>query len=84
MTRIGNISLSLVSLLILTVSGCNSEYDQGYRKAVQDVRETRQKTGVVGEATMQLGDQLGLIGDPQRSAEWNRGYREGAHAELQK
>ncbi|MCC7419377.1 MAG: hypothetical protein IT428_03760, partial [Planctomycetaceae bacterium] len=47
MTRICNISLSLVSLLILTVSGCNSEYDQGYRKAVQDVRETRQKTGVV-------------------------------------
>jgi hypothetical protein len=66
------------------MAGCNSEYDQGYRQGVQDVRETRQKLGVIGETGMQVMDQIGVVGRPERSDEWNQGYREGAHAELQK
>jgi hypothetical protein len=84
MTRIRNVALLCFSILVLTVTGCNSEYDQGYRQGVQDVRETRQTHGVIGEAGMQLIDHFGVAGRPERSEEWNRGYREGAHAELQK
>ena len=84
MTRIRSIVLSLVSLLILSITGCNTEYDQGYRQGVQDVRETRQKLGVIGEAGMQVMDEIGVVGRPEHSDDWNRGYREGAHAELQK
>lgn len=84
MTRFRNVAVSLVSLLLLTVAGCNSEYDQGYRQGVEDLRETRQKQSVIHEAGMQLIDHFGVAGRPERSDEWNRGYREGAHAELQK
>lgn len=84
MTRLRSVSLFVVSLLLLTVTGCNSEYDQGYRQGVQYVQETRRKLGVIGEAGMQVMDQAGAVSRPERSAEWNRGYREGAHAELQK
>lgn len=84
MTRVRNVAVSLASLLVLTITGCNSEYDQGYRQGVQDVRETRQKLGAIGEAGMQVMDEIGVVGRPEQSAEWNRGYREGAHAQLQK
>ena len=84
MTRIRKMGLSLVSLLILTVSGCNSEYDQGYRQGVQDVRDVRHHLGGAGEIGMHMQDFFGVEDRPDHSAEWNRGYREGIHNELQK
>src|SRR5690606_9492545 len=66
MTRLRSVSLFVVSLLLLTVTGCNFEYDQGYRQGVQDVQETRRKLGVIGEAGMQVMDQAGAVSRPER------------------
>jgi hypothetical protein len=84
MNRFRNVFLSLLSLLLLTVTGCNSEYDQGYRKGVQDVRDVRHHLGGAGELGLHMQNFFGVEERPDRSEEWSRGYREGIHNELQK
>ena len=76
--------LSLLSLLMLTCTGCNSEYDEGYRQGVQDVRDVRHHLGGAGELGLHMQNFFGVEERPDRSEEWNRGYREGIHNELQK
>lgn len=84
MMRLHHTLLLFVSLLILSVTGCNSEYDQGHRQGIQDVRDVRHHLGAPGEIGMHMNDFLGRGGRSDKSEEWNRGYREGMHSELQK
>lgn len=75
----------LLSLLFpLLATGCRSEYREGFNQAVDDVRKVRREGGVVGEAGMVIGNELGLPGDESKSEEWNRGYQAGARSELRK
>jgi hypothetical protein len=69
---------------MLTVTGCNSEYDQGYRKGVQDVRDVRHHLGGAGELGLHMQNFFGVEERPEHSEEWIRGYREGIHNEPQK
>jgi hypothetical protein len=71
--------------LFLLALGCNTDYQDGYREGVQDVRELRKEAGIVGEIGLQIMDDLGTVPvDEQKSADWNAGYREGVRRETKK
>ena len=60
-----------------------TEYQQGYNAGVKDVQETHKKDGGFVTALGSIAVQL-LPGDPNKSADWNAGYRDGVWAEANK
>ncbi len=60
-----------------------SDYAQGYRKGVQDVRELNRQ-GLAARTAGELVNALDLIPtDASKSVDWNAGYRQGYKQELQ-
>jgi|GEM_PF-3433564 len=87
MLRRAYASITRIVVIIgsLFVAGCRSEYQQGYEQGVREVREFRQQSGIAGELAIQAADELGAYSSkPDKSADWNAGYRAGAHDEIQK
>jgi hypothetical protein len=79
------VSLALLGCLV----GCDgrrvpvTEFNQGFNSGVESVREIRQKQGVLGDMGMKAGAGLGLIpAKPDKSPDWNAGFRQGVQSEL--
>lgn len=78
------VRIGLVCLCVLT-SGCFSDHSAGYDQAVRDVREARKRGDLAEEGGMQLLDAFQMAPvDPQKSADWNAGYRQGFREEVRK
>lgn len=78
----------LMSLLVLTAgvlltAGCNTEYQQGYRQGQKEARELRKELGPFAKPAHELIEGVGIEpGIDGKSADWNRGYRQGLRDEF--
>lgn len=72
----------VLSLVALLPTGCRSEYQVGFDQAVEDVREARRAGNFLDELGLMVIDELAVPVHSGHTQEWNRGYREGFHAEL--
>lgn len=74
---------TILAAMTLLAAGCNTEYQQGYRQGQKEARELRKELGPFAKPAHQLTEGLGIEpGVDGKSADWNRGYRQGVRDEF--
>lgn len=83
MKRIRWMRLFVLAVAALLATGCNADYQQGYRQGQKEAREMRKDLGSFAKPTHQFIEELGIEpGDSGKSDDWNRGYRQGIRDEF--